>query len=86
MISYRKFNVSYAFVYDGGRTLGMADTRTMSHGELMLALAMVDPFRHTEWMESIAMLRHSGDHMKISIASESDGHGIVHRAITVERA
>jgi len=81
-----KYTVTFAFVCDGGNTVGNTQPAEMKHSELNLALAMVDPFNHAKWMGQVSLLRRRGDKIVITMTSASDNHGTVGRAIRVVRA
>lgn len=81
----RKYMVSFGYICDGGLTRGTARPKVMRFDDLELALAMIDPFRHAEWMESVAALRRRGDSATITMTSDSDTYGTVGRVIKVDR-
>ena len=80
-----RYEVEYAFMCDGGMTLGKAETRLLGREELEFALALCDPFNCTKWSSQIRSLRRRGDYATISIMSASDRHGDVLRAMVVRR-
>lgn len=78
----RKYMVSFGYVCNGGLTQGRARPKVMKFEDLEFALAMIDPFRHAEWMGNLKALRKRGDAMSITMSSESE-QGTVGRAIKV---
>ena len=78
-----RFSVRFGFLCEGMD--GESAPREFRHDDLSFALAMVDPFNHGKWMEQVASLRRRGDRMTITMTSGSDEHGMVARAILVER-
>lgn len=83
--SRAKYSVTFAFICDDGNTVGTAPAHEMRYGDLGYALAMVDPFNHEKWMGQVNALRRRGDHMVITMTSESKDRGTVGRAIKIQR-
>lgn len=81
----RKYIVSFGYTCNCGLTQGTAKPKVMRFDDLEFALAMIDPFRHAKWMESVSTLRRRGDSATITMTSDSADHGTVLRAIKVVR-
>ena len=78
--------VTYGFVSDGGDYAGKTEPKRMAREDLLFSLLMVDPFNYDRWSGQGSALRRRGDHMVLTIRSESDGHGTVGRFLKIQKA
>jgi hypothetical protein len=79
----KKYIVKYGFICNGGNMVAQAQAQEMKESDLSLALAMLDPFNHSKWMNQIKSLIRKGDNLVISMESQSVDHGTIGRVFKI---